>query len=362
MTGRVALVHDYLTQRGGAERVVLSMLRAFPDAPLYTSLYEADRTFPEFRDAEVRLSPLAGLPLLGRHHRLALPLLAPTFSRLDVDAEVVLCSSSGWAHGACARGRKIVYCHAPARWLYQPDRYLRGSRALTRIGFATLRPSLVRWDRRAASTADRYVANSNAVREQIAAIYGRDAEVVHPPCTIEPRGPRRPVADVEPGFFLCVARLLPYKNVDAVVDAFAQPGSERLVIVGAGPELGRLHAAASPNVRFLGEVDTKSLRWLYASCAGLIAAGYEDFGLTPVEAAAFGKPTAALRFGGFLDTVREGGTGCFFDVACAAAIRDAVRELASTNWDEAAIAAHAGRFSEDAFVTRLRTIVAERAS
>ena len=120
----VALVHDYLTQRGGAERVVLAMRRAFPSAPLYTSLYDPQGTFPEFQDAEVRTSSLNRIPGLRQHHRAALPLLAPTFSRFRIDAGVALCSSSGWAHGARVTGRKVVYCHTPARWLYQSDRYL----------------------------------------------------------------------------------------------------------------------------------------------------------------------------------------------------------------------------------------------
>lgn len=120
----VALVHDYLTQRGGAERVVLSLRRAFPDAPIYTSLYDPAGTFPEFGAADVQPLPLNLLAPLRRRHRLALGLLAPSFSRLRVEADVVVCSSSGWAHGTAATGRKIVYCHAPARWLYQGERYL----------------------------------------------------------------------------------------------------------------------------------------------------------------------------------------------------------------------------------------------
>src|SRR5262249_31471914 len=132
----VALVHDYLTQRGGAERVVLSLTRAFPCAPVYTSLYDLGRTFPEFDAVDLRPLPLHRVAPLRRHHRSALPVLAPAFSSLRVDADVVVCSSSGWGHGVRARGRKIVYCHTPARWLYQRERYLRGRgrvvRGLTR--------------------------------------------------------------------------------------------------------------------------------------------------------------------------------------------------------------------------------------
>ena len=140
----VRLVHDYLTQRGGAERVVLSLARAFPGAPLHTSLYEPATTFPSSARVDVRPTPLNRLAPLRRDHRLALPLLAPAFSRLRIDADVVVCSSSGWAHGARVTGRKIVYCHTPARWLYQADRYLRGRGAGARLVAGALRAPLVR--------------------------------------------------------------------------------------------------------------------------------------------------------------------------------------------------------------------------
>ena len=176
-------------------------------------------------------------------HRLALPLLAPTFSRLHVDADVVVCSSSGWAHGAHADGRKIVYCHTPARWLYQPD-----ATSATQRGAAR-----ARWRR---CCAGRSSAGTGApprpptatsrtrpiVASEIARIYGIEAEVVPPtPCSSTPGAPRAPVG-VEPGFVLCVSRLLPYKNVDAVVEAFATLPAERLVVVGHGPTRSRCGA------------------------------------------------------------------------------------------------------------------------
>ena len=151
---QVALVHDYLTQRGGAERVVLSLTRAFPGAPVYTSLYDPGGTFPEFADLDVRTLPINRLAPLRRHHRAALPLLAPSFSRLRISADVVICSSSGWAHGTQVEGKKIVYCHTPARWLYQPDRYLRGRGRPLQAAASVLRSTLERWDKRAASVGE----------------------------------------------------------------------------------------------------------------------------------------------------------------------------------------------------------------
>ena len=147
----VAIAHDYLTQRGGAERVVLTMLEAFPDATLYTTLYDPESTYPEFRDARIVTSALDRFGPLRRHHRAALPLLAAASSRLRVDADVTVVSSSGWAHGFDISGRRLVYCHNPARWLYQADDYLGGSSSRARTGRLALAlgaPPLRRWDRR----------------------------------------------------------------------------------------------------------------------------------------------------------------------------------------------------------------------
>jgi glycosyltransferase involved in cell wall biosynthesis len=359
---QIAIVHDYLTQRGGAERVVLSMLKAFAGSPVYTALYDPAGTFPGFAAAHVRPLFLDRLSTLRRRHRLALPLLAPAFSRLRVEADVVLCSTSGWAHGTRARGRKVVYCYAPARWLYQSDRYLRSASRPARLSLALLRPYLLRWDRRAAASGDRYLTSSTWVRDQIRSAYGIEAEVVPPPHTIDARGRQREVSRLEPGFFLCVSRLLPYKNLDATVHAFAALREHQLVIVGTGPDEARLRASAGPNVTFLGSVGDEELRWLYANATAVVAASYEDYGLTPLEAAAFGKPTAALRWGGFVDTIKEGTTGTFFDLPNPAAVRDAVRVITRTEWNTDTIRAHADRYSEPRFIERLRAIVAEEAA
>lgn len=358
----VALAHDYLTQRGGAERVVLTLAKAFPGAPIYTSLYQPEGTFPEFRTCDIRVSPLNAMPFLRRRHRLALPLLAPIFSSTKVDAEVTICSSSGWSHGVSATGRKVVYCHAPARWLYQPERYLAGMPRPIGFALETLRPALRRWDRRAAATADRYLVNSTFVKEQVAAIYGIDAEVVHPPVAFDPSGPVAEMVGVEPGFFLCVSRLLVYKNVGAVIAAFRRLPRQRLIVVGAGPLAEQLAATAPSNVTLVGQVDDTRLRWLYMNCQALFAASYEDFGLTPIEAAACGKPTAALRWGGFLDTIVPGITGVFFERPESPLIAAAAEEVSGRSWDVESLRGHAERFSPARFAVRLQEVVGEEAS
>ncbi len=360
--GGVALVHDYLTQRGGAERVVLAMAAAFPEAPIHTSLYEPAGTFPAFSALDVRPLPLNRVGMLRSHHRLALPFLAPAFSRLNVDSRVAICSSSGWAHGAKVSGRKVVYCHTPARWLYQPEVYLGGASRWSSTALSAMAPALERWDRRAAASAHRYLAVSRAVRTRILDLYGIEADIVHPPVDLDTEGPAEPVPGTEPGFYLCVSRLLPYKNVEAVVAAFQHVPDRRLVVVGSGPQSAAIAAGAPPNVWMAGQVSDAGLRWLYRSSAGLLAASYEDFGLTPVEAAAFGKPTAALRWGGFLDTTVEGTTGVFFDEPRPEQIAEAVERLAATAWDPDRLRSHAEQFSGERFVGRLRQVVEEEAA
>ena len=206
--GTVAIVHDYLTQRGGAERVVLAMHRVFPAAPIYTSLYEPDLTFPEFRDVDVRPSYLNHVPFLRRHHRLALPLLAHAFSKIEIDEKIVLCSSSGWAHGIHTTGTKLVYCHCPARWLYKSADYFRKSQdARNERGhpaspldgihssfvfgnsLRAVSPILRRWDRRAAASASAYYTNSSAVSDEISSVYGIQPLIIPPPPLCDDRWP-----------------------------------------------------------------------------------------------------------------------------------------------------------------------------
>ena len=348
---RVAIAHDYLTQRGGAERVVLAMMRAFPDATVHTMLYDPEGTFPEFRDARIVTSPLDTVRPLRHHHRTALPVLAPFASRLRVDADVTVVSSSGWAHGFDITGRSLVYCYNPARWLYQGEEYLGDSSRWSpqSLALRVLGPPLRRWDRRAAGRHDRYLAISSVVRERIKATYGIDADVLFPPTVVVDEGGREPAGPFSSGFHLVVSRLLPYKNVDKVVQAFTSLPDERLLVIGRGPEAARLERMLPDNAALVSDVSDDQLRWAYQHCTALVAPSHEDYGLTPLEAGAFGKPTLALRGGGYLDTVAEGVSGLFFERPEPAAIAAAVRASREVRWDPEAVAAHARRFDESTF-------------
>lgn len=363
---KVAIAHDYITQRGGAERVVLAMARAFPDAAIHTTLYNPETTFPEFAETTIVTSPLNRVGLLRRHHRLALPFLAWASSRMVIDADVVVASSSGWAHGFPATGKKFVYCHSPARWLYVSDDYLGdgGRRSLRGIALEVLRRPLLAWDAKAASTADVYVANAHGIAERIERAYGFEVDVMPPPFGVDQQGEQQPIGAVaawgEEPFFLVVSRLMPYKNVDTVLAAM-RGRSERLLVIGAGPLADELRAGKPENVEIVSGVSDEELRWAYAHCRALIAASYEDFGLTPLEGGAFGKPVAALRAGGYLDTVVDGLNGVFFDQATPEHIATALDDLRTRSWDETAIRSHVDTFAPEVFIEKLQAAVRDLA-
>jgi glycosyltransferase involved in cell wall biosynthesis len=347
--GRVALAHDYLNQRGGAERVVLELARMWPDAPLYTSLYRPESTFPEFREVDVRTSFLDRLPVDAGFRNL-LPLYPAAFAALGpVDADVLITSSSGWAHGLRVRspGRHVVYCHNPARWLYG-EQYLGASSAKQKL-ITPLRSSLRRWDRSAAQRADAYLANSRTTRARIKALYGIDATVVPPPVEVSrftpsSRGER----------LLVVSRLLPYKRIDVVVDAATSVGVG-LDVVGTGPALAELKARAGSTVRFHGSAADSTVTELMQSCRALCLPGVEDFGIAPVEAQAAGKPVIAFGAGGALETVESGLTGVFFYQQCVEDFLDAVRKCDAITTDPREIASRAHRFSPTAFQGEIAT-------
>lgn len=354
------MAHDYLTQRGGAERVTLALLKAFPEAPLLTSVYLPEETFPEFNSADIRTSWLQRSPALVRDVRRALPLLPKAWSSLRADdCDVVVASSTGFAHGVDAgRARKIVYCHNPPRWLYQREDYEMGLPALQRSGLAALRPYLYRHDQQFAASAHRYIANSTSVAARIKQVYGFDAHVVFPPVMVDTEAEQEPIDGIEPGFLLTVSRRRGYKNSQVACEAVeATPGS-RLVVVGGLPERADGHGWG-PQITGVGNVSDAQLRWLYAHCEALIAPSYEDFGLTPIEAAAFGKPTIALGAGGYLDSVEAGVTGVFAADATGDSFAAALESYRRHTWNPDTLREHSRNFSREKFIEQMRRHVVE---
>jgi glycosyltransferase involved in cell wall biosynthesis len=356
-TPRVLVAHDYVTQRGGAERVVLSLLRAFPGASLLTSIYDPDATYPEFAEHDVRTLWVDKVPAFRRDPRRAMPFLAHAFSSGVVrDVDVVVCSSSGWAHGLRTAAPKIVYCHTPARWLYETADYLPEVPEALRPAVKAALPLLRRWDARAARSVHTYLANSSIVRDRIARAYGRQAALLHPPAALDPAGELEPVADLEPGYLLVVSRKRRYKHVEDICEAVEQTPSERLVVVGGLPdrEDGR---AWSPRLRGATGLSDAQMRWLYANAAALVAMSHEDFGLTPVEAYSFGTPAVLLRAGGYLDSSIDGRTCTFVDEPTVGAIRDAIARLRALPIDSDDLRRHADAFSEASFQAAIQRTV-----
>jgi glycosyltransferase involved in cell wall biosynthesis len=347
----VALVHDYLNQRGGAERVVLELAQMFPAAPVYTSLYRRTSTFPQYASLDVRTSFLDRLPV-DRHFRALFALYPAAFRSLGpIDAELVISSSSGWAHTVQTSPRAFhaVYCYTPARWLYGD--YL--THASTQRALEPLWAVFRRIDVAAARRADLYIAISGHVRERIRQRYGRDAPVIHPPVdvarfTARPRGER----------LLVVSRLLPYKRVDLAVDAATRAGLP-LDVVGTGPALADLRRRAGPSVRFHGNLPDAELTALFESCRAVCLPGAEDFGIVPVEANAAGKPVVAFARGGALETIEEGVSGVFFHEQTMEALLRALRSSDDVSTSPEQIAQHAQKFTAPAFRRRLASVLAE---
>lgn len=356
----VAIAHDYLTQRGGAERVVLALHKAFPDAPIYTTLYDPERTYPEFKNANIQVSPLNHVKVFRQHHRLALPFLAFISQRIKVPAQQTIVSTAGWAHGFNIAGKSLVYCHTPARWLYLTDQYFgkTGIKALTVI-FKRVRPLLISWDQKSARGAGKYLANSSIIQERIRNVYGFDVPVLFPPHTIDSASAQQPLDGLEDflagdNYFIVVSRLLPYKNVDAVVEAFSLMPHQKLLVVGRGPQKQALEEVAGENVRFASEISDAQMRYAYSHSLGLIAVSYEDFGLTPLEAGAYGKPTLALHAGGFLDTIEEDVNGVFIEHSTPANIAEGVERMLASTWDSELIMEHVKKFSEERFIEMIK--------
>ena len=348
----VALVHDYLNQRGGAERVVLAMAKVWPRAPIYTSLYRPGSTFSEFRQHAVHTSWLDRLPV-DRRFRVLFALYPSAFRSLGViEHDLVVSSSSGWGHAirTSPTSKHVVYCHAPARWLYSSEEYLHGRRG-RRVADRLLAP-MRRWDHAVARRANGYIANAHNTADRIRAAYGIDAAVVHPPVDVarftpRPRGER----------LLVVSRLLRYKRVDLVVQAATQLGLG-LDVVGAGPDLDRLRALAGPGVVFHGKLPDERVTELMESCNAFCFPGREDFGIAPVEANAAGKPVVAFAAGGALESMEEGVTATFFRRQEAADVVDALRDVQRLTTAPDVIAGRAQRFSPEAFEHNLRSAIA----
>ena len=357
-------MHDYLNQYGGAERVLEELHALSPDAPIFTSIYDPERLPAAYREWDIRHSFMQRLPGIRRNHQPYLPVYPLAFARLDLRPyELVISSSSAFAKNVrpAPGALHICYCHSPMRFAWNYRDYARRER-LGPVTGALLRPILgaVRlWDRAGTGRVDYLIANSRAVAERIARFYGREAVVIHPP--VRTAGAPSPPASEPDDFYLVVTRLVPYKRLDIVVEAFNDLGTP-LWIAGEGRDRAALERLAGSNVRFLGRVSDEEKARLYSRCRATIFPAEDDFGIAQVEAQAAGRPVIAYRAGGALETVREGVSGVFFDEQTPAAVAKAVRRFAGgeTRFDPSTIAAHARSFDAAVFRRALAGFVQDR--
>jgi glycosyltransferase involved in cell wall biosynthesis len=357
---RVALVHDWLTGMRGGERVLESLCRLFPTADVLTLVHARGAVSPTIEAHRVRTSAIQHLPSATRLYRRYLPLFPAAIEGFDLDdVDLVISTSHCAAKAVVPTGRAlhVCYCHSPMRYAWdQFDAYFGRDRLgpVPHLAARAIMGWLARWDRATASRVDRFIANSQFVAGRIARYYNRTAVVLHPPVDVDFFTP----GTGAPGpYFLVVSALVPYKRIDVAIAAADRLGVP-LTVVGSGPDLSRLQAAAGPTVTFAGSPGNDVVRALYRGARALVLPAEEDFGIAPVEAMACGRPVVALGRGGAAETVRPGVTGWLVDTPSADAFADAMNEARRHPLDPAPIVAHAQAFSTPRFETGFRDILA----
>jgi len=347
---RVALVHDYLNQRGGAERVFAHIARAYPDAPIYTALFDPRQTGDLVDAARVHTSYLAKIPGANAYFRFLAPLYPRAFEAFDLSGyDTIVSSTTAWAKGVCVPPGAVHVCYinTVSRFAFAYDQY---------VGTPLARPliaPLVEWDKRAAQRPTQFVANSRNVAERIKRYYGRDSIVLHCPVDID----RFTVGNGCGEHFFIASRLLQYKRIDLAIRAAAL-AKVPLMVAGTGPAEDSLRELArGTTTTMLGYVDDDRVNELLGTARAAILPGEEDFGLLPLEAAACGRATIAYRGGGARETIREGETGEFFDERTPESLAAVLRAFDERRYDAVTLRAHAQMFSPPRFIERLRAIV-----
>jgi len=355
---RVALVHDYLNQYGGAERVLEAFCEIWPDAPIYTLIYDKDRTGGAFEGRRIKTSFLQKIPFVRSHHRpfmMLMPMAAESFDLAKYD--LVISDSASFAKGVITRPKTlhICYCHTPTRYAWDDShKYIR------EFGYPSLVTKLIPifmnylrvWDEAAAQRPDKFIANSQCVAGRIKKYYGQDSVVINPPVKTD----FFYVADKTDDFFLAAGRFLPYKRFDLIIRAFNKLRWP-LKIVGSGPEQKRLQKMAGPTIEFIGQISDEKLRDLYARCRAFIFPQEEDFGIVAVEAMAAGRPVIAFRSGGALEIIKEGETGIFFEEQSVSSLLAALNRFDENNFEPQKIRAAALAFDRRIFKEKIKNFV-----
>ena len=350
---RTAIVHDWLNQIGGAEDVLETLLEMYPGAPIYTSLYWRDKMPQHWRQWDIRTSFINRLPLAQKRQQLYFPLYPMAFEQFDFsDYDLVLSNKSGFCHGVITGPETlhICYCLTPTRYVWRYHQYAEQEN-LNSLQRAIMPPFLVnlrQWDRLAADRVDHFIAISQTIRQRIAKIYRRDSTIIYPPVDTSRFAPQ----GSSDNYFLIVGRLVPYRRIDVLIEAFNKM-NKPLVIAGSGRDRERLEAMAGPTIEFLGRVPDEDLPDLMARCRAFMWPGEEDFGISPIQAMAAGRPVIAYAAGGALETVIPGQTGALFDMQTAESIIEAVEQFDEQSFDPWAISAFAANFDTAQFKRKM---------
>jgi len=358
---KVALVHDFLNQFGGAERVLLALSNLYPDAPIYTLLYDNEKMGNVFSGKKIITSNLQNHKFLARRHKYLLPFYKTAIEQFDFsEFDVVISSSNSYAKGVLTKSHvpQICYCHAPTRYLWDWYHEYLAEQNLGKLKTAVVLPILSKirmWDRVSAERVDYWIANSKNTASRIRKYYKQESTVIHPPVDIS----QFKIAPKTEDYFLVVSRLSAYKRVDLAVEAFNKNGLP-LVIIGEGPEREKLEKVAKPNIKFLGFQPDEVIQKHYSACRAFVFTTWdEDFGLTPVEAMASGRLVIAPHKGGVLESVVEGQTGEFFNAPTPEAVLEAVEKFLKneTQYNPEKIREHARQFDTKEFQSKITDFV-----
>jgi len=359
---KVAIVHDWLNQMGGAEEVLEALVDMFPGAPVYTAIYWAEGMPAAYRQWDIRTTWMDRLPGIYRRHQPYLLLYPLAFEGLVLEGyDLVISNKSAFCLGVRTSPgtRHVCYCLTPTRFVWDLDTYVRREQVgrSTQSLIRPFVPWMQRWERAAAARTDAMVAISTEVQDRIRRYYGRESTVIYPPVDTG----RFASAPVRRGgdYFLIISRLIPYKRIDLAVQACTELGLP-LWIGGNGRDRAHLEAMAGPTVRFLGYVPDQDLASLMAGCRAFLLPGLEDFGLTPVQAMAAGRPVIAYAGGGALDSVVEGVTGAFFHEQTPESLAAAIQAWDESDFDPEVIRGHARRFDGELFKARFQALVGEQ--
>ena len=354
---RIALVHDYFTQLGGAEKVVEELFTMLPGASLFATVALPECMPPRLKNVVVNTSWMQRLPRIHRYYRLYFLLYPLAVGAMNLSQyDLVLSSSSSYAKGVKTSrdALHVCYCHTPTRWVWSYEDYSRRDSfgSAQRLVLPILIGGLKKWDEEASRQPDHFVANSKTVAERIQRVYNRSAEVIHPPINVD----RFRLSSERDDYYVTLARLISYKRIDLAVQACTERG-KKLLVIGDGPDRERLEKLAGPSITFVGRASDRDVEYHVSRCRALIFPGEEDFGMAPLEVAAAGKPTIAYRAGGAVETINDGITGLFFGRQTTDDLGDAIERFEKQDWHPHILRRHSEDFSVHVFRDRFRSFL-----